>query len=56
MNKKYVFITGASGGIGTEILKTYLNSGYYCFCISSKKIHSLKTKKKIQIKDNNICY
>ena len=52
MNKKYVFITGASGGIGTEILKTYLNSGYYCFCISSKKntqLEKLKRKYKSRI-------
>lgn len=50
--KKKLLLTGASGGIGFEILKSYLSKGYECICLISKKntrLASLKKKYRNQI-------
>lgn len=50
--KKKLLLTGASGGIGFEILKFFLSKGYECSCLTSKKnikLERLKKKYRSQI-------
>lgn len=44
--KKKLLLTGASGGIGFEILKFFLLKGYACSCLTSKKNTKLARLKK----------
>ena len=49
-DSKIAIITGASGGIGSAILKKFLIKGYFCILISSKKKNLENLKKKFKKK------
>ena len=56
--KKIAIITGATGGIGQEILKKFINNNYFCIVISSKEKNlknlKIKFKNRIEIKKNDL--
>ena len=49
-DSKIAIITGASGGIGSAILKKFLIKGYFCILISFNKKNLENLKKKFKKK------